>query len=456
MANDPPARLMSLDAYRGFVMLAMASSGFALSRVAGKPEVLSQLEGTQWAEWTSAWQMLWHTLGYQFSHVAWTGCSFWDLIQPSFMFMVGVSLPFSVASREAKGHSAANGFLHTIYRSLALIALGVFLGWGIDVRFSFVNVLTQIGLGYTFLYLLAGRSLNTLALCATLILAGYGAWFALEPIDQADLELTKQYITEAEVGPDLDEAEYSQFQNWAAHWNKHTNAAAQLDRKHIMNRFPRHEERWNGRGFWINRGGYQTLNFIPSLATMIFGLMAGTVLSSARDDGARLKWLLKAGLICFIVSMAADSTIWPTQWLSPELQARFYEYSWSICPAVKRIWSPTWAVFSSGWAFWLLAGFYWLVDMRGCRWLVFPLAVVGLNSIAMYCMSQLIKDWIGDKLYQVTLAIEGTAGLDTGVISGWLDDGTFPYAPILDYSLRLFVMWCVCYWLYRKRLFIRI
>lgn len=464
MAKEAPARLMSLDAYRGFVMLAMASSGFALSRVASKPEVLAQLDGTQWESWSATWHAVWHALGYQFSHVAWTGCSFWDLIQPSFMFMVGVSLPFSVASREAKGHSAARGFAHAVWRSILLILLGIFLGWGGGVKFSFVNVLTQIGLGYTFLYLMAGRSLNTLALTATLILVGYGAWFVLEPIDADELALTKQYITEAEPGPHLDESEYTQFPvrseeeggNWAAAWNKHTNAAAQLDRQQIMNRFPRHEESWNGRGFWINNGGYQTLNFIPSLATMIFGLMAGTVLCSNRDDGERLGWLFKAGLVCFVVSMAADTTIWPTQWLPDNIQATLYEYSWSICPAIKRIWSPTWAVFAAGWTFWMLGFFYWLVDMKGCRWLVFPLAVVGLNSIAMYCMSQLIKGWIGAKLYQVTRAVEGTAGLDKGVISGWLDYGAFPYAPILDYTLRLFVMWLICYWLYRKRLFIRI
>src|SRR5690348_9708508 len=70
-----PERLVSLDAYRGFIMLAMASSGFAFARAVKE----FKLGGP-----------VWDNLAFQFDHVAWIGCSFWDLIQPSFMFMVGV------------------------------------------------------------------------------------------------------------------------------------------------------------------------------------------------------------------------------------------------------------------------------------------------------------------------------------------------------------------------------
>src|SRR5690348_5430943 len=76
----PSQRLVSLDAYRGFIMLAMASGGFGFAQVA------RQLPG----------DALWQFLGFQFDHVTWEGGSFWDLIQPSFMFMVGVALPYSL------------------------------------------------------------------------------------------------------------------------------------------------------------------------------------------------------------------------------------------------------------------------------------------------------------------------------------------------------------------------
>ena len=473
MDSNQPQRLMSIDAYRGFVMLAMASGGLALSQVAGNPEVAGQFDGTS-GEF--AWRFLWDTLSYQSSHVAWTGCSFWDLIQPSFMFLVGVSLPLSASRRRATGERPVRSFLHAVWRAFVLIMLGVLLSTRMSsnsvFNFTFVNVLTQIGLGYLFLYLLRNCGQKTLFACVTVILLGYGAWFAFEPTtdgqaasvvdripgaaslaieakDDHESALTAEYL--AGNLPPAD-AETSQFHGWAAAWNKHTNAAAEFDRW-FLNVFPRVEEPWRGRGFWANRGGYQTLNFIPSLATMILGLMAGRVLSSERDDRQRVRWLFGAGIACFVVAMGADTTIWPTQWLPSDLQQTLWEYSWSACPVVKRIWSPTWAVFSSGWTFWMLGFFYWLVEMRGCRRLVFPLAVVGLNSIAMYCIAQLFKGWIGNSIRFSLNTIDTMAGTDLGY---WLRADAFAYAPLLDASLKLFVMWYLCYWMYRKGVYIRI
>lgn len=473
--NDAaPARLMSLDAYRGFVMLAMASSGLALSRVANNPEIVGQFDGSQWA---AQWQFLWSSLGYQFSHVAWTGCSAWDLIQPSFMFMVGVALPFSASRRRAIGEGHWKSTLHALWRSFLLVLIGMLLSSRISndsISFIFTNVLCQIGLGYFFLYLLRNSGLRTLLIAIVAISLGYGAWFVFEDTtdgqaaglptlakytnalqtesrDEAELELTKKHLREVS---DLEEDEWSQFQGHAAAWNKHTNAAAEFDRW-LLNRLPRNEESWEGRGFWVNRGGYQTLNFIPSLITMLLGLMAGKVLNSERSDGDRLRWLFRAGMICMLVSLAADTTLWPTQWLPEGLRQQFWEYSWSVCPAVKRIWTPTWAVFAAGWTFWTLGLFYWLVDVKGHRTIVFPFAVVGLNSIAMYCMAQLFKGWIGGALRLVASTVDQLAGWTDG-LSIWLDYDAFAYAPILDYSLRLFVMWSVCYWMYRKGIYVRI
>src|SRR5882724_1280822 len=107
----PPARLVSLDAYRGLTMLAMASGGLGLHRVAQSfPD-----------------SRVWQIIGYQFEHVPWVGCALWDLIQPSFMFMVGVSMAYSCASRLAHGQSYGRMLWHACVRSLILILLGIFL-----------------------------------------------------------------------------------------------------------------------------------------------------------------------------------------------------------------------------------------------------------------------------------------------------------------------------------------
>src|SRR5213079_3459440 len=98
-------RLASLDAYRGFVMFLMMAEVLRLCRVsAALPE-------------SSFWKFLCH---HQ-SHVEWIGCSLHDLIQPSFSFMVGVALPFSIASRRARGQSDPQMTLHACGRALVLI-----------------------------------------------------------------------------------------------------------------------------------------------------------------------------------------------------------------------------------------------------------------------------------------------------------------------------------------------
>jgi predicted acyltransferase len=83
---DQPTRLASLDAYRGFIMLLLISGAFGIHSVTKKfPD-----------------SGFWTFLGYQFEHVPWSGCgAFWDLIQPAFLFMVGVAIPYSYASRKA-------------------------------------------------------------------------------------------------------------------------------------------------------------------------------------------------------------------------------------------------------------------------------------------------------------------------------------------------------------------
>src|SRR4026209_170565 len=99
------ARLVSLDTYRGFVMFLMAAEVLRLPRIAKAfPD-------------NSIWQFIAHHT----SHVEWVGCSLHDLIQPSFTFLAGVSLPFSIASRQGKGQTFRAMLRHALVRSLILI-----------------------------------------------------------------------------------------------------------------------------------------------------------------------------------------------------------------------------------------------------------------------------------------------------------------------------------------------
>src|SRR6185436_16524980 len=124
-------RLVSLDAMRGTIMLFMASAGF------GIPQVASHFPDSS----------VWSFLSFHTSHATWVGGGAWDMIQPAFMFMVGVAMPWSYARRIAEGHSLARNVGHALWRSFVLVALGVFLAsnWSKTTDWIFPNDLAQIG-----------------------------------------------------------------------------------------------------------------------------------------------------------------------------------------------------------------------------------------------------------------------------------------------------------------------
>lgn len=401
-AGTKPARLVSLDAYRGFIMLAMASGGFAFSTIAKKPEYKNS--------------PLWQFLAYQFDHVEWTGCGFWDLIQPSFMFMVGVAIPYSYAARKAKNQSEGQIWFHTVLRAMLLVALGVFLASGSDhkqTNFLFTNVLAQIGLGYCFVYALHGICWRKQVTALVVILVGYWLFFALFPPMDAD-------VGSLGISPAWEKEHW--MTGLAAHWNKNVNAANAFD-QWFLNLFPRATE------FIFERGGYQTLNFVPSMATMIFGLMAGELLQSERSKQDKFVALCLAGLFCLGLGLFLDVT---------------------VCPSVKRIWTPSWAIFSSGWTFLMLAGFFGIIDIWGAQRWAFALVVVGMNSIAVYMMAQLLKGWTWE-----TMRRHFGQHIFEGTFLGrsWFDP---VFEPVARSVAFLVVLWLVSLWMYRQKIFVKI
>ncbi len=136
-----PRRNLAVDAYRGLVMLLMMAEVMQFGVVA------RSYPGS----------LLWRVLAFNQTHVEWVGMGLHDMIQPSFTFLVGVALPYSLLSRQKKDESFGRIMMHTLWRSLLLIALGVFLRsiHRESINFTFEDTLTQIGLGYTFAVLLA-------------------------------------------------------------------------------------------------------------------------------------------------------------------------------------------------------------------------------------------------------------------------------------------------------------
>jgi predicted acyltransferase len=241
---------------------------------------------------------------------------------------------------------------------------------------------------------------------AAAILLGYWALFVAYPAPGPGYDFAKVGVP----------ADWQHLQGFEVHWDKNANAAAAFDRW-FLNVFPRAEP------FAFNRGGYATLNFVPSLATMIFGLLAGGLLLSSRGAGTKLRALLLAGAAGLVLGLVLDRS--------------------GLCPNVKRIWTPTWAVFSAGWACLLLATFYAVIDVAGYRRWSLPLVVVGLNSIAMYLVAHLWPGFIRENL-KVHLG------------RGLFDRVGEAFAPAVEAAVVLLILWLFLYWMYRRRIFLKI
>lgn len=390
-----PTRLASIDAYRGLVMFLMMAEVLHLGTMAERfPE-----------------SGFWTLLGRHQSHVPWVGCTLHDLIQPSFSFLVGTALAFSVANRRARGQAFLPMFGHAIWRALVLIVLGIFLRstHSTTTNFTFEDTLTQIGLGYVPLFLLGFRPRRDQWIATWLILVGTWLAFALLPL----------------VGPDFDYARVGVSQAWLAdhgltgfaeHWQKNSNLAWEVD-LWWLNLFPRETP------FTYNGGGYATLSFVPTLATMVLGLLAGGLLREETDPRRRLRRLVTLGLVCLGLGALLGWT--------------------GVCPVVKRIWTPSWVLFSGGWCFLGMALFHGLVDQAGWRGLAFPLVVIGMNSIAAYCIAHLWEDFI-------VKALRTHLGEDTFLRLGEA------YVPVVQGAAVLLVYWLILFWMYRQKIFLRI
>ena len=347
-------RYVALDAYRGFIMIMLASGAFGFGALQNHPTYGR----------VAAW----------FDHVEWTGAVFWDLIQPAFMFMVGVAMPFALARRAALGATARQNFGHVAGRALKLILLSqvLIIVSGQRIHFQLINVLSQIAFTYFFTYLILQMKLRRQALTAALLLVFHSALFFAFP------------------GPE-------------GAFSREGNIGAVIDKVLLG---------YNYEGYYV------TINFISSTVTTLFGAWTGALLMSQKPRAAKLKLLATAMVAAFASGLALSLVI----------------------PNVKRLWTASWTLYSMGWVLLIMLIFVLLVDVLGSRKPVFPLVVVGMNSIFIYSIGFLLR----------------------GPVNHWLQPftGGFKFigdlAPVAQSCAVLVVFWYLCYWLYKHKIFLKV
>lgn len=390
--TEGSSRLLSLDAFRGTVMLLMLNEATRLPLVAH----------------SFPHSAIWAAIAYNTEHVDWQGCSLHDLIQPGFSFLVGAAMPFSIASRRSKGQTFWQLFRHAVWRAFLLISLGIFLR-SLTQRqtyFTFEDTLTQIGLGYVFLFLVAFTRVRTQVIIALAILIAFWGAFALYPAPGPNFDYARVGV------PPAWEHNYTGF---LSHWNKNSNLSWAFD-VWFLNLFPRE------RPFVFNEGGWSTLSLIPTLATMILGLLTGEWLKSTKSKVEKLRGLLIAGAALVLLGLVC-------QWAG-------------VCPIVKRVWTSSYTLYSGGLVILILAGFYALIDWKEYRRWAFPLIVVGMNSIAIYVMSWTMGSFFHAALERHLGGLIGVAGPT--------------FQPVLQGLGVILIFWIILFWMYRRKIFLKI
>lgn len=312
-------RLLSLDALRGFDMLWIIGGGNLVT-------ALAKVEPTQFSQAVAA----------QFEHVPWVGLHLFDCIWPLFMFMVGVSLSFSLARRGEKGESHTTIYSHTVRRALILFVLGMIaqgnlLEFNLATLHPFYSVLGGIAAGYLIAAIVtlntrpAGRAITT-----GIFLGIY--WILLIAIPV----------------PGVGRGVYTATGN----------AATYIDRI-IMGRF--YYAPADQANTWF-------LSYLGFAASVLLGVLAGDVLLSSRFSMKRKCLTLYAvgvGLIAF-------GLIW-SLWL----------------PIIKLMWTSSYVLITAGISCCLLATFYLVIDVLGYRRWAFPFTVIGMNALAVYMATNL-------------------------------------------------------------------
>ncbi|PCJ94490.1 MAG: DUF5009 domain-containing protein [Flavobacteriaceae bacterium] len=366
MTKILPNRIKSIDVFRGFTMLLLIG------------------------EFTQFFELIPHDpttdegfisiVGRQLHHHPWNGLRFWDLIQPFFMFIVGLSLPFAINNRIKKGNTSKQIFKHVFKRSIILLVLG----WALyciangSITTYFQNVLAQIGITYLIAYLIMKRTYTFQILFSIGLLIFADALYLYFPVDG----FNHPYI----LG-----------QNFGA-WFDSLYGGADIN------------------------GGWNSFNAIPTAAHTIWGVLVGKLLLEQKAASKKLKQLLLVGLILVVVGYAMDPLV----------------------PIIKRIATSSFVLVSGGWAILIMALLYWLIDIRKLdgKWTLF-FSVVSMNSLFIYLFAHLNG---GSLIEQIVHPFTNALFAWSGVLSVEIITSLFVWSSF----------WGLCYWMYKKQLFIKI
>jgi len=404
-ASRPPQRLLSLDALRGFdmfwIMGGDALAG-ALHQVGNDPVT--------------------GTLADQLEHVEWAGFHFYDLIFPLFVFIVGVSLVFSLAGA-IEQHGRAAAIRRVLFRSLLMFVVALFYSGGFTAHWPDIRlfgVLNRIALCYAaggLLFCLVRERWAWIAGTAAALLLGYWALMSFVPFP----DLRRVDETGALLSPSLDitNASGTAQLNWdttnsvRGTFNPGLNLANYVDQKFLPGK--KWEKTWDPEGL---------LSTLPAMATCLLGMLAGLLLKNPLiADRRKVTLLLAVGAVAVVAGFA-----WSTQF-----------------PVIKKIWTSSFVLVAGGYSAMLLAVFYLVIDVWQWRKWCVVFVWYGMNPITVYLADNIISF---RRVATRFLGGDVQAFLNTRV--------TFGFGDLLLAFGEIAVGICLVWFLYRRKIFLRL
>ncbi len=324
-------RLVSLDTFRGFIMFwIIGGEALAVGLQALKPNGLL------------------NALVYELNHTPWVGLRFYDCIWPSFMLMVGVSVPLSFAKR-SRTQTYPQMLVHAVQRCAVLFLLGSLrtsINQGAPYWVELSSALQPIAIASLVAFLLVRKSQRFQAAVGASILVAYALILALVPASGVP----------------------------AGSYEPGVNLVRSIDLMVL------------GRTYPVTEPWGTVLCTLPTLSTTILGLLIGGWLMSARSKESKVKMIAGAGLLCLATGYA----------ISP------------FVPIIMKIWTTSYGLVTAGWACLMFLLFYWAIDVRGHRGWTLPLVVIGSNAVFIYMFSSIVPlhNWVSI----FTKGMVGTSG----------------------------------------------
>jgi len=317
----------------------------------------------------------------QFDHVPWRGLHFYDLIWPLFMFIMGAAIPLSIAKRRARGETDRRLLLHALWRAIVMFCLGT-VTQGNLLLFDWYkfrpcySVLHGLAVGYLIATLVAVK-LKPKWHPATIaaFLLAYWAAVMLVPVPG--------------VG--------------AGVLTPQGNLPTYVD-KLLLGHLHYGENTW-----FLSYPGFG--------ASVLLGVLAGQLLMSGRSERSKILRLLGMGALSLLAGLL-----------------------WSLWfPVIKLMWTSSYVLISGGFSFLVLALFYWIVDVRGCKKWAFGFIVIGMNSIAVYIATEVFDfRHVGNVFVGHVLPRVGR------------------WDNLVEATAAFAIVWLILFWMYRKKEFIRI